>query len=96
MTDLPKIPLTVMTERTSANGKRYFSGLLGNAMLLMFRNPDGDNEYGESWNLLIQERKPKGNSKPRAAKQRQQEPVSSEEFHRPPQQQPFLDDDMGF
>ena len=64
-----KVPLTTMTQRTSARGKVYFSGLLGNATLLMFRDEAGDNEYGECWNLLIQQRVPRnsGARKPRSA-----------------------------
>lgn len=91
--DKPLVPLTTMTERESKNGNRYFSGLLGNATLLLFRNPDGDSEYGESWNLLIQERKPKGNG------QRRNRQSTAQPSGQAPQQNDrggFVDDDVPF
>lgn len=88
--DKPLVPLTTMTERESKNGNRYFSGLLGNATLLLFRNPDGDSEYGESWNLLIQERKPKGNGGNRRKPAPQQPSAQQND------RGGFVDDDLPF
>jgi acyl dehydratase len=57
----PMVQLTTVWERTSAAGKRYFSGFLGNSQLLIF--DDGEHPHptkpGETvhvWKVLLQER----------------------------------------
>ena len=85
MTDPPKFPLTRMTQRTSAKGNPYFTGLLGNTTLLLFKTPDGDSEYGQGWTLYIQERPAKRSSKPKAPSPKPQK-----------QERPFIDDDVPF
>jgi len=62
MTAAPKVRLATLRERTSASGTRYMTGLLGDARLLLFRDEDADNEWGEGWALLIEERAPRTES----------------------------------
>lgn len=51
-----KVRLATVRKRTSANGNQYFAGLLGNASIVMFRDPDSDSDWGEGWAVFIQER----------------------------------------
>lgn len=63
--DKVKVKLTGLWENTTAKGEKYFSGSLGAARLLMFRNSykeDGDNQ--PDYNLfLVPKEKKDGESK---------------------------------
>jgi hypothetical protein len=55
------VKLATLWERTSGKGRKYFSGFLGDAQLLMFEageitRPNG--EVVQTWKLLVQERDP--------------------------------------
>ena len=65
----PKVRLATVRERTSASGNRYFSGFLGDASVLMFRDSDADNEWGEAWAVYVQERKKRQNGNGQGASQ---------------------------
>ena len=68
--DAPRmVKLTELWERTSAKGTRYYSGFLGSAQLLLFRDGERDHPTrpGEKvvvWKLLAQERDPNRRPKP--------------------------------
>lgn len=53
-TNGPKVPLLRLWERTSANGNRYFSGYMGQASVVMFRDDkaEGDNPV---WQVYVSE-----------------------------------------
>jgi len=61
----PMVKLTELWERTSANGNTYFSGYLGAAQVLLFRegskpHPKRPDEEVVVWNLLIQANEGRG------------------------------------
>jgi hypothetical protein len=54
----PMVKLAELWQRTSANGRTYFSGFLGNAQVLLFRegekpHPTRPEETVIVWNLLV-------------------------------------------
>jgi hypothetical protein len=57
------VRLCELWERTSAKGRRYFSGFLGEAQVLMFDggekpHPTRPGETVRTWNLMVQEKDP--------------------------------------
>jgi acyl dehydratase len=59
----PMVKLAELWERQSAAGRRYFSGFLGGAQLLLFDNgehphPTRPGETVHVWRLMLQERDP--------------------------------------
>jgi hypothetical protein len=52
-----KLKLMQLTERVSSKGTRYFTGLLGGLNVIAFSA--GENEWGEVWDVFLQERAPK-------------------------------------
>jgi hypothetical protein len=59
----PMVQLATLWERESAAGRRYFSGFLGGAQILLFDDgehlhPTREGETVHVWKLLVQEREP--------------------------------------
>jgi hypothetical protein len=55
----PMVRIATLWERESKAGRKYYSGFLGGAQLLMFRGVEITRDNGEvvtTWNLLVQER----------------------------------------
>jgi hypothetical protein len=55
------VKLATLWERTSAKGRKYFSGFMGDVQVLMFEAGDVTRPNGEvvrNWKLLVQERDP--------------------------------------
>lgn len=53
----PIVRLATVHKRKSSKGNEYFSGFMGDAMLLLFRDSDADSDrWGEAWKVLVQER----------------------------------------
>jgi hypothetical protein len=55
----PMVRIATLWERESKAGRKYYSGFLGGAQLLMFRGEEITRDNGEvvqTWNLLVQER----------------------------------------
>ena len=93
----PKVRLATLHERTSQNGNRYFSGLLGASTVLMFRDPDNDSEqWGEAWSLLVQERTPKRQGSSDGEQPRQRRQAARKPPHRVAGDPRPFDDDIGF
>ncbi len=51
----PLVKLGRMFEKTSANGNRYFTGRLGAARLLLFRNKEDAEDGSPIWNVFVQD-----------------------------------------
>lgn len=70
MTDRqPLVPLCGLFERTSKSGRRYFSGLLGSARILVFENSthNPDDPKSPTHSVFIQERVASSDHKPAVA-----------------------------
>ena len=52
-----KLKLMQLTERTSAKGTRYLTGILGRLSVIGFHTDQ--NEWGETWDVFLQERQQK-------------------------------------
>lgn len=64
------VKLASMWQRKSAAGKTYFSGFLGDAQLLLFKQGEKDHPTREGekvtiWHLLVQERDASRRPKPK-------------------------------
>lgn len=70
-----KVRLATVRKRTSANGNEYFAGFMGDANVVMFRDVEGDNEWGPAWAIYVQERPKKRQT--RAQGQRKKPSCSS-------------------
>lgn len=53
MTDTNLITITGLWENKSKDGELYFSGALGNAKIMIFRNKNKKKETHPDWNLCI-------------------------------------------
>src|SRR4051794_28390657 len=51
-----KLLLMTLTQRTSSKGNPYMVGILNGLSVIGFRGED--NEWGETWNVYLQERQP--------------------------------------
>ncbi|MBI1209285.1 MAG: hypothetical protein GC191_18610 [Azospirillum sp.] len=56
----PKIKVARMFEKTSANGRRYFTGRWGGARVLLFK--DDRSEVEGEWSMFLQEIPPEQES----------------------------------
>ena len=48
-----RIPMTRLFEKTSARGNRYFTGRLGNARVLLFRDETADAGSDPVWQMYL-------------------------------------------
>ena len=56
----PKVLLMQLAERTSGQGRRYFSGWLGKARLVGFLAEETDRDGNPLWNIYAAEPGPRG------------------------------------
>lgn len=56
----PQVTLTRLFRKMSKAGGSYFTGVMGGAKVLLLKSKDTTEEGGEIWNLVVQERPPKG------------------------------------
>lgn len=64
----PRVKLMTLREYVTSDGRPYFRGWLGDAVVLVFRSEDAESEYGSlaTWEAFVVPRKPKS-SEPTAA-----------------------------
>lgn len=48
-----RVPVTRLFEKTSAKGNRYFTGRLGNARVLLFRDEHADTGGDPVWQMYL-------------------------------------------
>jgi hypothetical protein len=76
-----KLLLMTLTQRVSSKGNEYMQGILGGLNVVAFRGEPS--EWGETWNVYLQERAPKpvqghGQQRPSARSQ-----AAADLFNRP-------------
>jgi hypothetical protein len=49
-----KIPLARLYEKTSKNGTRYFTGRMGQARVLLFRDREQPADGDQVWSLMLE------------------------------------------
>jgi hypothetical protein len=62
MSQRVKIKLMTLTQRQSSKGTSYLYGFLGDTEVIAFKG--SGNQWGETWDIYIQERSQKAQQKP--------------------------------
>lgn len=76
-----KLKLMTLTERTSSKGTRYFTGILGGLSVIGFHT--GQNEWGETWDVFLQERQQKAQQGHGQQRPSRTEQAAADLFQRP-------------
>jgi hypothetical protein len=86
-----KLKLMSLTIKRSSKGTDYLQGYLGNLSVIAFRGKP--NQWGETWDIFLQEKQPQQGQKPRSDYRQRPSQEAIELFQRALDHQPQPPDD---